>query len=99
MPPFPKTVSVTIIPMYQMANSFLVRTIWLQEKKKQLQSVGTQATDVGGDLIFDGNGYIWFSNNTAGSIIQMDPKTGEILRQVPITSADGKIFTRRSKGS
>ncbi|WP_156324085.1 isopeptide-forming domain-containing fimbrial protein [Bacillus sp. JCM 19034] len=49
-------------------------------------------------MIIDGNGYIWFSNNTAGSIIQMDSKSGEVLRQVPITSADGRALQGGVRG-
>jgi uncharacterized repeat protein (TIGR01451 family)/fimbrial isopeptide formation D2 family protein/LPXTG-motif cell wall-anchored protein len=67
-------------------------------EKEAIPISGYPSNDVGGDLIFDGNGYIWFSNNTAGSIIQMDPKTGEILRRVPITSADGRSLQGGVRG-
>ncbi len=58
-------------------------------EKEAIPINGYDNDDVGGDLIIDADGYIWFSNNTAGSIIQMDPQTAEVLRQVPITSGDG----------
>jgi fimbrial isopeptide formation D2 family protein/uncharacterized repeat protein (TIGR01451 family)/LPXTG-motif cell wall-anchored protein len=44
---------------------------------------------VGGDIVVDNLGYMWFASQTAGSIVQMNPDTGEILREVPITNSDG----------
>ncbi|OTY36781.1 hypothetical protein BK742_24125, partial [Bacillus thuringiensis serovar pingluonsis] len=38
--------------------------------------------NLGGDLLLDGDGYIWFATGT--NIIQMDPTTATILRTVPI---------------
>ena len=46
--------------------------------------------DVGGDLVVDKDGYLWFASNTSGSIAQMNPETAEVIRVIPITNADGK---------
>ncbi|PAE86754.1 hypothetical protein CHH72_22020, partial [Shouchella clausii] len=67
-------------------------------EKESLEISGYPSNSIGGDLIIDGNGYMWFSNNDAGSMIQLDPMTGEILRQVPITSADGRALVGGVRG-
>ncbi|WP_081106423.1 isopeptide-forming domain-containing fimbrial protein [Bacillus pumilus] len=46
--------------------------------------------DIGGDLVVDKDGYLWFASNTSGSIAQMNPETAEVIRVIPITNADGK---------
>jgi len=58
-------------------------------EKKSTPINGYPSNDIGGDMVIDGEGYIWFANNNAGSIIQLDPQNGDVLRQVPITSGDG----------
>ncbi|OPD52621.1 isopeptide-forming domain-containing fimbrial protein, partial [Bacillus anthracis] len=42
--------------------------------------------DMGGDLVFDSNGYIWFFQGN--SLIQLNPGTGTIVRTLTITNAD-----------
>uniref|UniRef100_UPI00358ECD0E isopeptide-forming domain-containing fimbrial protein n=1 Tax=Bacillus velezensis TaxID=492670 RepID=UPI00358ECD0E len=51
-----------------------------------------------GDIVTDSAGYLWFATQTAGSIVQMDPETGKILRNVPITNADGKALNGGVRG-
>ncbi|HZH59501.1 MAG TPA: isopeptide-forming domain-containing fimbrial protein, partial [Metabacillus sp.] len=43
--------------------------------------------DMGGDLIFDNDGYIWYS--TTNSLIQLNPKTGSVVRTLSISNSDG----------
>nr|WP_246521292.1 isopeptide-forming domain-containing fimbrial protein [Ornithinibacillus massiliensis] len=48
---------------------------------------------VGGDLVVDSDGYLWFAANQANAqdtyIAQMNPETAEVIRVIPITQADG----------
>jgi len=45
---------------------------------------------VGGDLVVDKDGYLWFASNGSDAIRQMNPDTAEVIRVIPITNADGK---------
>ncbi|MDR9852064.1 Ig-like domain-containing protein [Paenibacillus sp. VCA1] len=43
--------------------------------------------DMGGDLVFDSNGYLWFYEDS--SLVQLDPRTSTMVRSIAISSADG----------
>jgi uncharacterized repeat protein (TIGR01451 family)/fimbrial isopeptide formation D2 family protein len=84
---------------YEQNGSLVLGTYNLVTGEKETTPIsGYPSTEAGGDVIIDGNGYMWFSNNSAGVIIQMNPDTGEVLRQVPITSSDGKALTGGVRG-
>ncbi|MFN2746390.1 isopeptide-forming domain-containing fimbrial protein [Bacillus sp. z60-10] len=53
---------------------------------------------LGGDLVIDSNGYMWFAPNLATTIAQMNPETGEVLRVIPITNSDGKPLEGGARG-
>lgn len=47
----------------------------------------------GGDILLDGNGYIWFLDfGTRVNAYQIDPATATVLRTVPMTSLDGSTI-------
>ncbi|QHZ49232.1 isopeptide-forming domain-containing fimbrial protein [Bacillus sp. NSP9.1] len=56
------------------------------------------ANTLGGDLLVDSNGYMWFAPNAATTIAQMNPETGEVLRVIPITNSDGKPLEGGARG-
>jgi len=43
--------------------------------------------DMGGDMIFDSNGYVWLSQSS--SLLQLNPKTGTVVRSVNTSVSDG----------
>ncbi|AOZ88329.1 cell surface protein [Bacillus xiamenensis] len=53
---------------------------------------------VGGDLVVDKDGYLWFASNGSGAIAQMNPDTAEVIRVIPIKSADGKSIDGGVRG-
>ncbi|MGE6632003.1 isopeptide-forming domain-containing fimbrial protein [Bacillus sp. NPDC077027] len=53
---------------------------------------------VGGDLVVDKDGYLWFASNGSGAIAQMNPDTAEVIRVIPITNADGKAIDGGVRG-
>ncbi|UDB46547.1 isopeptide-forming domain-containing fimbrial protein [Bacillus safensis] len=53
---------------------------------------------VGGDLVVDKDGYLWFASNSSGAIAQMNPETAEVIRVIPIKNADGKTIEGGVRG-
>ncbi|MEE3678841.1 isopeptide-forming domain-containing fimbrial protein, partial [Bacillus safensis] len=53
---------------------------------------------VGGDLVVDKDGYLWFASNGSGAIAQMNPDTAEVIRVIPIKNADGKTIDGGVRG-
>ena len=53
---------------------------------------------VGGDLVVDKDGYLWFASNGSGAIAQMNPDTAEVIRVIPIKNADGKSIDGGVRG-
>ncbi|KEP25312.1 isopeptide-forming domain-containing fimbrial protein, partial [Bacillus zhangzhouensis] len=53
---------------------------------------------VGGDLVVDKDGYLWFASNGSGAIAQMNPDTAEVIRVIPIKNADGKTIDGGIRG-
>nr|WP_282067572.1 isopeptide-forming domain-containing fimbrial protein [Bacillus pumilus] len=53
---------------------------------------------VGGDLVIDKDGYLWFASNGSGAIAQMNPDTAEVIRVIPIKNADGKTIDGGVRG-
>ena len=53
---------------------------------------------VGGDLVVDKDGYLWFASNGSGAIAQMNPDTAEVIRVIPIKNADGKMIDGGVRG-
>ncbi|MEH7477149.1 isopeptide-forming domain-containing fimbrial protein [Bacillus altitudinis] len=54
--------------------------------------------DIGGDLVVDKDGYLWFASNNSGAVAQMNPETAEVIRVIPITNADGKTIDGGVRG-
>ncbi|WP_181397625.1 isopeptide-forming domain-containing fimbrial protein [Gracilibacillus dipsosauri] len=64
-------------------------------EKSSKEIIGYDPGDgVGGDLVVDSDGYLWFAANQANAqgtyIAQMNPETAEVIRVIPITPTDGR---------
>lgn len=53
----------------------------------EIKGLDSSAADLGGDIVADGDGYLWFYR--ANSVMQLDRETENVLRRVPITNSDG----------
>ncbi|WP_144934839.1 isopeptide-forming domain-containing fimbrial protein [Paenibacillus sp. 32O-W] len=53
----------------------------------EIKGLDSSAADLGGDIVADGDGYLWFYR--ANSVMQLDRETANVLRRVPITNSDG----------
>ncbi|MFA3776372.1 isopeptide-forming domain-containing fimbrial protein [Bacillus safensis] len=68
-------------------------------KKTAKKIVGYEiGSGVGGDLVVDKDGYLWFASNGSGAIAQMNPDTAEVIRVIPIKNADGKTIDGGVRG-
>ncbi|MGG5180629.1 isopeptide-forming domain-containing fimbrial protein [Bacillus sp. MM09(2025)] len=71
----------------------------VSDKKTSKKIVGYDiGSGVGGDLVVDKDGYLWFASNGSGSIAQMNPDTAEVIRVIPIKNADGKTIDGGVRG-
>ncbi len=53
----------------------------------EIKGFDNLAGDLGGDIVADGDGYLWFYRSN--SVMQLDRETANILRSVSITNSDG----------
>ncbi|MFD0712072.1 isopeptide-forming domain-containing fimbrial protein [Paenibacillus sp. GCM10027626] len=53
----------------------------------EIKGLSAAGADLGGDLVVDGEGYLWFFRGNA--VLQLDPRNATIIRTLPITNSDG----------
>ncbi|MCM3368003.1 isopeptide-forming domain-containing fimbrial protein [Bacillus safensis] len=85
---------------YASNGEYFLGTYDLVTKKKTAKKiVGYDiGSGVGGDLVVDKDGYLWFASNGSGAIAQMNPDTAEVIRVIPIKNADGKTIDGGVRG-
>ncbi|PAE09893.1 hypothetical protein CHI02_22925, partial [Niallia circulans] len=66
--------------------------------ENQLREISNSAgySISGGDIIVDADGLIWYASNS--NIVQIDPKTSTLLREIPIEPTDGIAITPFVRG-
>ncbi|GLF91787.1 hypothetical protein Saga11_30460 [Bacillus safensis] len=80
-------------------NYFLGTYDLVTKQKTSKKIVGYDVgSGVGGDLVVDKDGYLWFASNGSGAIAQMNPDTAEVIRVIPIKNADGKTIDGGVRG-
>ena|GEM_PF-1791388 len=69
-----------------------------QQNATKLTGYYVNATDVGGDLVIDRDGYLWVAGNSVDYIAEIDPNTGRKLLQIPISNSDGRAVEGGVRG-
>ncbi len=60
-----------------------------EQSSAEIEGLEARGSDLGGDIVIDSDGYIWFYMPQPTRVVQLDPSTAQELRNVPITNADG----------
>ncbi|ASS69994.1 isopeptide-forming domain-containing fimbrial protein [Bacillus atrophaeus] len=67
-----------------------------KEVSTEIKGFSSPGADLGGDMVFDGDGYIWFIRGT--SVIQLNPTNATVVRTIPITNSDGISIETGTRG-